>query len=722
MDSSRLDDLENDLTSVPTVSFPAMLKGMLMRARTLSIHPGTSQTREAMKIEETKKYAEGQFKFFAESAVKFCNASTPNSMKLKEAIRSALTESNERQRTQHVVDGLNATLLAYHQDTIGDFVHQASDDDLIFVSNEYDSANGGTMVTVAGTNLRTLRQLSPSRAPGRNKSFRQWLSQLNTKTWKRARQPCHIPWKDIWHCFDVKATSPMALFDLPCFSVPDVLGSECRLDTPVRNEPWSASPTSRKRKRTLEDSITTSPKRRRSSTGSHIDLGCEIQYEAACNGLELLCSRWDRIHSLSVILQDNLLSLAWYDSQGMILTTPIDVITQLPFLVMTVAMLQRLSPQMRGIASFDLAVTLDGGRVPFDLPEGARPRWQLKGRHAVFATPIPRGTKTSQTATPSHRWTTRSRTRAAAESARVSPLKCLFFKLSWRDERRPSESVVISTAKERAEHYLPDPGYVVDHLPDVKFCEDYDLFSTRHIRQSLGLDTTGSRAPSVMVMRKLQPLESIEPTDFRDFIWQIIRCLRLLWQTGIAHGDLSFWNMMQTGEGAPQTAVLIDFDHAAIMEPGSSTPPSPDLERVGTRPFIALDMGRSLQAPLERGFRHDLESTLWCMLWYCQEQPAWLKGTFEEVCTKKQNWFFSVDKDTVPIDIRKGSEVLWKPIVSAAQEWVQADFSALDSPKTDREWLDIVNKHFSCPDELDNGWMSFEVPRRKIRRKDRSKS
>ena len=174
---------------------------------------------------------------------------------------------------------------------------------------------------------------------------------------------------------------------------------------------------------------------------------------------------------------------------------------------------------MQGFASLNLAIPYAKGSTPFHVP--ARPSWQLKGRHGVFGSPVSRKASSAADRAQPFSRTTRSRTKLQAES---SILDDLFFKLSWRDEKRPNEAVVIATAKERARRYLPHPKYILDHLPDVIMHAEYDHFSTRHIRESLGLDTEGCRMPAIMVMKKLQSVETLGPQHFRHFIWQIIRC------------------------------------------------------------------------------------------------------------------------------------------------------------------------------------------------------
>ena len=84
---------------------------------------------------------------------------------------------------------------------------------------------------------------------------------------------------------------------------------------------------------------------------------------------------------------------------------------------------------------------------------------------------------------------------------------------------------------------------------------------------------------------------------------------RLLWVIGIAHGDVSFHNIMFN----PRTkvAVLNDFDLASIMAPGAPSPPRAG--HTGTPLFMALELLSDEAKP--RFYRHDLESFAWVLFY-----------------------------------------------------------------------------------------------------------
>ncbi|KAH6904258.1 hypothetical protein BKA70DRAFT_1226910 [Coprinopsis sp. MPI-PUGE-AT-0042] len=687
-----------------------MLKAIMQRARdfegSLDLKLGETSSRrsQARCLEKSRIFADEQYRTFSDSASLFCNNETGHSKKLKDSLHHALSQGDERKRAEYLVDGLNATLLAHEGRALGYFSHQRSNEDLIFVLREEMNEEEEGWMSIAGTTLRNLYDLWPTRT--QEYDLKRWIDRLSTKTWKRIGAASRLTPSKSWNIWNVHLADAIDHREFPAYA-PELHSKHGAGGSTTSQH--LASQDARKRKRQDEYLLPSSKRRKLGLIPCRDQDPKASALASASSHVDLLCSKWNRTHSIGFILEGKWLCLRWYDPQGCISTEPIDIISELPLLVMTVILLQRLSPRMRGAAWLNMSISTDGGDVPITLPDTAQKPWELKGRHAVFSSPIPFSSskRRRHEKLPSHGRNTRANARAAADSK--PSLDDLFLKLSWRMEGDSAESTTIATAKERAEHYLPKPEYVTNHLPDVKLHQDFDEYSTRHIRGYLDLDTQASRKPSVTVMRKLQPMERVIPSDFNQVIWQIIRCLYLLWQVGVAHGDLSFWNMMI--DPTTRDAILIDFDHAVIMQPGCRTPPN--LDRVGTRPFIALDLGRTPETRLERKYHHDLESLLWCMVWYCQEQPEWTTGSFRDILGAKSAWMRLTDFSTVPSDIREGASGLWDPITKALLDWISIDFRfpGNPEPKTDRGWTEVIHKQFPCPSELGTDWMSFEVSR-----------
>lgn len=222
--------------------------------------------------------------------------------------------------------------------------------------------------------------------------------------------------------------------------------------------------------------------------------------------------------------------MRWYDPQGCIFTTPVDIVSQLPLLVALIVLFQRFNYHMHGNACFELKAVIEGEEIPFDIPDTTACPWQLKGRHTVTASPIRKGSGgviPTPAAHPTHSIGTRAATRAAAAVVARSPpdkLRDLFFKLTWREEVRSPEGYIIQTAMDRANRYLPRPEWVTDHLPDVKYYGEYQHLSTKHIRLALGIVSEDHRVPTIMLSTRLLPFDDINPAEFSQRFWEIIRC------------------------------------------------------------------------------------------------------------------------------------------------------------------------------------------------------
>ena len=89
----------------------------------------------------------------------------------------------------------------------------------------------------------------------------------------------------------------------------------------------------------------------------------------------------------------------------------------------------------------------------------------------------------------------------------------------------------------------------------------------------------------------------------------------MLWRIGIAHGDISLWNLMYKTNN--KYGVLNDFDLSSIMEPGDESPNRQGLERTGTLPFMAMQLliDEGFDGKVSRRYDHELESFSWVLVW-----------------------------------------------------------------------------------------------------------
>ena len=198
---------------------------------------------------------------------------------------------------------------------------------------------------------------------------------------------------------------------------------------------------------------------------------------------------------------DELLEILWYDPQGCIRTTPIDIVKELPLLVVLVRG-QRRSKYLCGLRD-----TLVPGN--FDLINKATPRFQLIGRMSSWgklkASTIPlTSTQISDEDQATH-----------------------FFKSSWPEDVRPKEHEILATAVKRVEKYLPDHfrRFVLDHLPTISSSDEIYDTSTAIIRILLGRSTVGARTHYLMCSNLLSNLLGVADNFalFKEVLLHVVR-------------------------------------------------------------------------------------------------------------------------------------------------------------------------------------------------------
>lgn len=197
-------------------------------------------------------------------------------------------------------------------------------------------------------------------------------------------------------------------------------------------------------------------------------------------------------------------------------TEEIDIVSHLPLFVATIVLFQRFKSKMRGRAGLKIEAELDGVLTSCQFPQRVEVPWALRGRRPVAAvpvgSPVPKSSPNEQ--------------ESAAQEGSPTELPDFFMKYTWREETRDSEAAIIAEAKERAKRYLPEGHQtdVLDHMPQVEYSQDYDELATRHIRICAGVGATQSRIPALMISRRLEPMETLEPEQLTKKMWEILRC------------------------------------------------------------------------------------------------------------------------------------------------------------------------------------------------------
>ncbi|KAK0449030.1 uncharacterized protein EV420DRAFT_1275397, partial [Desarmillaria tabescens] len=428
---------------------------------------------------------------------------------------------------------------------------------------------------------------------------------------------------------------------------------------------------------------------------------------------------WNVTHSIVLLLEDNMLSLRWYDTEGCIMTQSIDIIGQLPLFVVMVIILQRFDAVMWGFSDIQISQTTENGPVSFCLEsdKAKGTRFQLVGRRTFGADvrSIPNASNTPQTTSPSFPVRQQSSQNTLSDlpgSTRKS--HPLFFKAAWPENSQDREPQIIAEAISRANQYLGEfRAYVLEHVPTVVSWQEVKFTSTAIIRQLLCLPVERSRTLLWMVCHKLYSIEKCNGRDFWKGFWELIRCHYLLWCIGVAHGDISNNNLMYdvvVGKG-----ILNDFDLAALMNPGDVSPQKKGWEWTGTQPFMALELLKRANGSVKRRYWHDLESFAWCLLWCATNESFANKaiyGSTTDALHYKRGLAFDVREQTA----KPGFEGIWPCIVDWICTWVWRNVRYLpeveDTAMLVREFAEIVGRYEQAIplDDPQLKWVDFQVP------------
>lgn len=200
------------------------------------------------------------------------------------------------------------------------------------------------------------------------------------------------------------------------------------------------------------------------------------------------------------LLVDELLEILWYDPQGCIRTIPIDIVKELPLLIVLVRA-QRRSKYLSGLRN----TPVPGN---FDLINRATPRFQLVGRMSSWGklkapTPLT-GTRISDEDEATH-----------------------FFKSSWPEDVRPKEHEILATTVKRVKEFLPDHFhcFVLDHLPIISSSDEIYDTSTAIVRILLGQSTAGARTHYLMCSKLLSNLLGVADNfaSFKEVLLHVVR-------------------------------------------------------------------------------------------------------------------------------------------------------------------------------------------------------
>ncbi|KAJ2911934.1 hypothetical protein MD484_g8476, partial [Candolleomyces efflorescens] len=153
--------------------------------------------------------------------------------------------------------------------------------------------------------------------------------------------------------------------------------------------------------------------------------------------------------------------------------------------------------------------------------------------------------------------------------------------------------------------------------------------------------------------------------------------------------------------------VVNDFTSTAIMTPRQESQLKQQLERTGTKPFMAvtlLDALADSEDSTQHRWSHDLESVIWCLTWYVMlGTPSWQEGTYNKVGGLKRTWTASARIRGIPREHRAGTEHLWIPLTGVALEWNYRQDLVRNGilPYSDKANMELIHSSLPYPKRLD---------------------
>ncbi|KIM42705.1 hypothetical protein M413DRAFT_122048 [Hebeloma cylindrosporum] len=649
--SSRAGNLKNirnvayDLKSRERCSFITMLKALMLRQAMMK--DGSSRKDFTATAEEWEA-VDQIFRTYLNDAVGFVNG--PHGKPMRRELKAYCETATETPRYPHFVNTLNEMLLYFRK--LKSRTDAIEDGDIIFAINDPAVVESHHLPKTSTKRKPDLICLLAKRFRhlfngGRFgiKACMKTAASLQAAN-KKLEPDAKATWGDILQSWELQAKRQINSEIRTDFTVEEFLsGDEAEISAAAIDElPVASTSTSE-----VQASATSGVKRKRGS--SYVPSSKKIKVDdsdfppklrapkdvqCAFYGIERLRHSMDITHSMTVLLSDANLTLSWYDSQGCIEADRINIIEALPLLAVMIRIFEDFPLGMWGYTPVEIwSEDKSQKKTPYRRNENPVGSFQIIGRR-TFTADATKVQPTTQTATtPTTALNRRRSTRLSQRGAQPQPSTSgeehfsgdaqpdeptddiLFLKSAWPETKRCKEPEVILEAYKPANELLgTEARSVTDHLPVLVNSRELSYTSTEIIRQLVKSTTTqGFRVQLWMLSKKLQPIHALAPVDFWKAFWQTLRCHALLWRIGIAHGDVSLYNLMSKEDN--KYGVLNDFDLSTIMKPGDQNPNRQGLERTGTLPFMALQLldDEGFDGKVPRRYRHELESFAWILVW-----------------------------------------------------------------------------------------------------------
>ncbi|KAG8989870.1 hypothetical protein FRB94_013945 [Tulasnella sp. JGI-2019a] len=336
----------------------------------------------------------------------------------------------------------------------------------------------------------------------------------------------------------------------------------------------------------------------------------------------------------------------WYDREGIIGSTGIDILVNFHHFMALLVALDHLPYHLEGMSTGGplgedtKLVLLESPHLEVTLGTPiTEPKYCLRGRATTVY-----NVKTMSGAL----WEKRSTSDSAVPSASTDPAPKAVVKFQYAQARRHPEHTFIQHAISKLQGIAnPDTKdahckAITGHLPDILAFVEYPETNTKHIREDLNLQdkgtaTNANRVLRLYLARKFEKIWDLGPEKLKEALFGAMHCHLSLWMLGVHHRDISVDNIMYyIGEDGKTHGVLNDLDLACF-----ATDQPLGNERTGTLPFMSLHLMKAIEnknPAVKHLFQFDNESFLWVFAWICHLNNRY-QATPDDQAEERRGYF-----------------------------------------------------------------------------------